>query len=211
MAGDLTKEFVLGVDLDGVCADFYGTLRVLAAEWLGKDLDTLTEEVSYGLPEWGLQAGDYERLHRWAVTKRSLFRVVTPIPGAGPTLRRLSANGVRIRIITHRLFIPHFHATAITQTVEWLDWHGIPYWDLCLMKAKDAVGADLYVEDSPSNVERLRAAGNEVIVYTNSTNRSLSGPRANSWEEVEAQVLEAVQRSGSAPGVPPDTGSTPEL
>lgn len=209
--GEATKEFVLGVDLDGVCADFYGTLRVLAAEWLGTDLDSLTTEVTYGLPEWGLQEGEYERLHRWAVTKRSLFRVVAPIPGAGPTLRRLSARGVRIRIITHRLFIPHFHATAITQTVEWLDWHGIPYWDLCLMKAKDAVGADLYIEDSPSNVERLRAVGNEVVIYTNSTNRSLPGPRADTWEEVEAQVLEAVQGSGRSLGEPPDTEPTSDL
>lgn len=209
--GEVTKEFVLGVDLDGVCADFYGTLRVLAAEWLGREPDSLTTEVSYGLPEWGLKNGEYERLHRWAVTKRSLFRVVTPIPGAAPTLRRLSARGVRIRIITHRLFIPHFHATAITQTVEWLDWHGIPYWDLCLMKAKDAVGADLYVEDSPSNVQRLRAVGNSVIVFTNSTNRALAGPRADAWDEVESQVISAVGRSGSTYGLPPDTESTPEL
>lgn len=209
--GAVTREFVLGVDLDGVCADFYGTLRVLAAEWLGKQLDDLPTEVSYGLPEWGLQEGDYERLHRWAVTKRSLFRVVTPITGAGPTLRRLSAEGIRIRIITHRLFIPHFHASAITQTVEWLDWHGIPYWDLCLMKAKDAVGADLYVEDSPSNVERLRAAGNQVIVFTNSTNRLMVGPRADTWDEVEALVVGAARRSGNPPGESPDSGPAPEL
>lgn len=205
--GEATPEFVLGVDLDGVCADFYGTLRVLAAEWLGKQLDDLTTDVSFGLPEWGLKEGDYERLHRWAVTKRSLFRVVAPIPGAGPALRRLSARGIRIRIITHRLFIPHFHASAITQTVEWLDWHGIPYWDLCLLKAKDAVGADLYVEDSPSNVERLRAAGNEVIVFTNSTNRSLAGPRAETWDAVESLALQAAERSGNPPGEPPDSGS----
>ena len=28
------KRFVLGVDLDETCADFYGGLRPIAAEWL---------------------------------------------------------------------------------------------------------------------------------------------------------------------------------
>ncbi len=183
-------SFVLGVDLDGVCAEFYETLRPLAAEWLGRPLDELTTEVSYGLPEWGITSDSYPKLHRWAVTQRSLFKVLTPIPGAAPALRRMSDQGVRIRIITHRLFITHFHAAAISQTVSWLDWNGIPYWDLCFMADKGAVGANLYVEDTPTNVVTLRAAGNEVVVFTNSTNREVDGPRADTWEQVEALVRE---------------------
>src|SRR5205823_2847228 len=144
MAG--VRRFVLGVDLDGVCADFYGALRPVAAEWLGVPLDSLTEEVSYGLPEWHLKpAGGYEELHRFAVTQRELFRKVEPIKDAAPVLRRLSARKVYIRLITHRLFIKHFHKEAISQTIEWLDHHGIPYWDLCVMGDKAAVGADLYI------------------------------------------------------------------
>ena len=47
------ERFVLGVDLDGTVADFYGGLRPIAAEWLGKQVETLPREVSYGLPEAG--------------------------------------------------------------------------------------------------------------------------------------------------------------
>jgi 5'(3')-deoxyribonucleotidase len=101
---------------------------------------------------------------------------------------------VRIRIITHRLFIKYFHQIAVRQTVEWLDTHDIPYWDLCFMKEKAAVGADLYLEDTPSNVEKLRAEGHRVIVFSNSTNRGVSGPRANSWGEIETLVLEEIAR-----------------
>jgi 5'(3')-deoxyribonucleotidase len=119
--------------------------------------------------------------------------VLTPIPGAAPALRRLSARGdVRIRIITHRLFIPHFHQEAIQQTVEWLDFHGFPYRDLCFMRDKGAVGADVYVEDTPSNVEQLRQSGATVIVFTNSTNRDVGGPRADSWDDVERVVADLV-------------------
>jgi 5'(3')-deoxyribonucleotidase len=130
-------------------------------------------------------------LHRFAVNERDLFRTLEPIPGAPAALRRI-ANGfpIRIRIITHRLFISHSHRTAITQTVEWLDHFGIPYWDLCFMRDKAAVGADLYLEDSPPNIKALRTGNHKTIVFSNSTNRDVEGPRAENWNEVEAAIGE---------------------
>jgi 5'(3')-deoxyribonucleotidase len=193
---DPKAAFVLGVDLDGTCADFYEGLRPIAAEWLGVPVDTLTADVSWNLPEWGVaQApGGYRKLHQFAVTQRDLFRVLRPMPGAPQVLRRLSAEGVRIRVITHRLFIKYFHRIAVQQTVDWLDGHDIPYWDLCFLADKAAVGADLYIEDSPSNVEQLRADGHPTIVFGNSTNRHLAGPRAISWDEVYPLVTAEVSR-----------------
>lgn len=183
-------QFVFGVDLDGVCADFYRALRPIAAEWLGVREKALPDEVTYGLPEWNLgPMGDYEALHRFAVTQRQLFANAPPIPGAAPTLRRLSELGVRIRILTNRLFIKHFHQEAVRQTIQWLDYHGFPYWDLCLLRDKAAVGADLYIDDTPDNVAALRARGLETLVFTNSTNREVDPPRADTWEEVEKIVL----------------------
>lgn len=183
-------SFVLGVDLDGTCADFYAALRPIAAEWLGVPAETLGSEVSWDLPEWGVaQApGGYLKLHQFAVTQRDLFRVMKPVPGAPQVLRRLSDEGVRIRIITHRLLLKGFHRVAVQQTIDWLDGHDIPYWDLCFLADKAAVGADLYVEDSPRNVEHLRSQGHETIVFTSSTNRHLPGPRADTWDEVYAAV-----------------------
>jgi 5'(3')-deoxyribonucleotidase len=186
------SSFILGVDLDGVVGDFYGTMRKIAAEWLDRPIETLEREVSYGLEEWGIDAyGGYDRLHRFAVTQRNLFRDMEPIKDAPAVLRKLSARGIRIRIITHRLFLKYFHRTSITQTVDWLDTWDIPYWDLCFMADKGAVGAHVYIDDAPSNVTRLRDQGCRTIVFTNSTNRDLPGPRAGSWKEIERMVLEA--------------------
>lgn len=190
-----TVRFILGVDLDGVVADFYGRLREVAAEYLGVPIETLPEKVRYGLPEWKLKrAGGYEALHRFAVTQRDLFKQLDPLPGAPAVLRRLSAKNVRIRIISHRLYIKFFHLETVRQTTEWLDHHGIPYWDLCFMKDKAAVGADLYIEDSPGNVRALRDNGHRTIVFTNSTNVGLQGPRADSWDEVESLVLQEFKK-----------------
>ncbi|MBM3162537.1 MAG: 5'-nucleotidase [Chlorobi bacterium] len=182
-------KIVIGVDLDGVCADFYARMREIAAEWFEKSIGELPEEVSYGLGEWGiLDKNQYESLHRFAVTQRELFSSMQMIPGARKYLRRLSDDGYRIRIITHRLFIHYFHASAVQQTVEWLDSRGIPYWDLCFMKEKEQVGADIYIEDTPDNVLQLRERGLYTICFANSTNTHIAAPRASSWEEVYAMV-----------------------
>lgn len=193
------KDVIFGVDLDGVCADFYRRMREIAAEWFEKPLKSLPVDVSYGLREWGVDGPEqYERLHRFAVTQRDLFGSSEMIPGARRYLRKLSDQGVRIRIITHRLFIHYFHAAAVGQTVEWLDKNGIPYWDLCFMKEKEQVGATLYIDDTPSNVEGLRTKGLYTICFANSTNKHIGAPRAQSWEEAYDMVLDYAAES-SAP------------
>jgi hypothetical protein len=185
------QNFVLGVDLDGTCADFCSGLRPIAAEWLNVPLESLTENPSHGLSEWHINdaPGGYEDLHKFAVTQRELFKVLEPYDGAPLELRKLSKAGVRIRIITHRLYIKHFHQTAVQQTIEWLDYHDIPYWDLCFMKDKAAVGADLYVEDSPDNILALRADSHPTIVFVNPSNRHLDPPKARNWQEVSDLVM----------------------
>ena len=195
------RQFVLAVDLDGVVADFHMGLKPIAAEWLGVDQDTLTDNVSYGFPEWGLDAsGGYEALHRFAVKERGLFSRLTPMNGAPAALRRLSTRGIRIRIVTHRLYIAWFHREAIEQTTQWLEHHGVPYWDICFMRDKAAVGANLYLEDSPSNIEALLADGHPTIAMTNSTNGHLAVPRAGDWQEMEKLIgreIDAWERQGS--------------
>jgi uncharacterized HAD superfamily protein len=175
---------IIGVDLDGVCSDFYGRMREIAAEWFERPIQELTREVSYDLAEWGVKSPDeYSSLHRFAVTQRNLFGSASMIPGTRKYLRLLSDEGARIRIITHRLYIHFFHREAVSQTTDWLDNRGIPYWDLCFMKQKEQVGADLYIEDSPENIRALRTKGLYTICFANSTNASVPAPRAASWQE----------------------------
>jgi 5'(3')-deoxyribonucleotidase len=116
-----------------------------------------------------------------------------PLKDAPAILRKLSMHGIRIRIITHRLYLKYVHKTSVTQTVDWLDSWDIPYWDICFMKDKGAVGAHVYIDDSPVNVVQLREHGCRTIVFTNSTNRGLGGPRADSWQDIESLVMEALK------------------
>jgi len=188
------SSFIFGVDLDGVVGDFYGEIRKIAAEWLNKPMESLTTEVSYGLKEWGIdEYGGYDRLHRFAVTQRNIFGNMEPIRHAPAILRKLSSKNIRIRIITHRLFLKYSHMTTIKQTIEWLDNYDIPYWDICFMNDKGAVGAHVYIDDAPENIISLRKHECKTIVFSNSTNRGLPGPRAETWFDVEKLVMEACE------------------
>jgi beta-phosphoglucomutase-like phosphatase (HAD superfamily) len=61
------------------------------------------------------------------------------------------------------------------------------------MKTKGDVGADLYVEDSPNNIKALQDAGKDVLIFTNSTNKTVQGQRANTWDEVEKVVMDRLK------------------
>ena len=186
MLGD--ARFVFGVDLDGVCFDFYGSIREQAAQWMKRPIEELTPQFTYGFTEWNINDyGGYEELHQHLLDQR-YFAATPPLPNVPEVMQRLSDDEVHIRIITHRLYISGAHEQAVSQTVEWLDRYDIPYRDLCFMKDKPAVGADLYIEDTERNIVALRAGGHPTIAFGNVTNIGFPGVRLNDWLEVEQVV-----------------------
>ncbi|MFA9445627.1 hypothetical protein [Egicoccus sp. AB-alg6-2] len=182
-------QFVLGVDLDGVCADYEQAFRASVVRHLGRAPEQLPPQtVMDAYSQWGLTFEQFEQAHRTAVVEDRMFRHMQPLPGVSEALWRLSNRGVWIRIITHRLLFNWAHESSAADTAYWLDANEIPYRDLCFIGDKPNVGADLYVDDSPSNIVALRAAGRAAIVFDQPYNRDLPGPRAHTWEDVVALV-----------------------
>jgi 5'(3')-deoxyribonucleotidase len=64
------------------------------------------------------------------------------------------------------------------------------------MPDKTAVQADVYVEDTPQNIEQLREAGPDVIIFENSTNLAVNGERAKDWIDLERKIRERLERFG---------------
>jgi 5'-nucleotidase len=193
----VSRGYILGVDLDGVCGDYTSAFRAVVAEELGVDPTTLPAARSWDFAEWGIRGPEeFDRLHRAAVLEHRMFRDMPAFPGAAEALWRLSDAGVWIRIITHRLYVNWGHAVAVADTVAWLDDSGIPYRDICFLGAKPEVEATCYVDDASHNVRDLRDAGNHVIVFDAPYNQDLDGPRATSWTEVETLVLDHVASLG---------------
>lgn len=201
-------EFIFGVDLDGVCADYTAGFRRTVA--LERDVSegSLPDEVSWDYGEWGFDRERFLEMHRIGVQRHRMFRDMPEVPGASDALWRLSDAGVWIRVITHRLITNWGHRLIVSDTVDWLDTRRIPYRDLCFLGRKPEVQADAYIDDAPHNIEALRASGNTVIVFDQPYNRHLEGPRAHDWSEVEHIVAELIAASGGAfaaqlPGVDP--------
>lgn len=189
-------ERILGVDIDNVLADYTAGLRRVVAARTGRDPDELHDPTFWGsYEEWGLDDRTFPRWHRRAVVDERMFRDLDPMPGAAAVLHRLSEDGVRIRIVTHRLYLSGTHSIAASDTVEWLEANDIPYWDLCMIARKGDVGCDVYVDDAPHNVRHLRERGHRTIVFDWPYNRvvdgrPLDGPRARDWDEVERYARE---------------------
>jgi len=184
-----TASLVLGVDLDGVCADYEAAFRASVARQFDLDPAELTPQTVHdSYSQWGLDSQAFERAHRLAVVEDRMFRHMAPMPGVSEALWRLSDRGVWIRIITHRLCVNWAHETTAADTAGWLDTHNLPYRDLCFIGDKPDVGADVYVDDAPGNVLALRATGRPAIVFDQPYNRQLPGPRAHTWEDVVAVV-----------------------
>ena len=97
-------------------------------------------------------------------------------------------------MITHRLIISGGHGAAAADTVTWLEDHRIPFWDLCFVADKPQVGADLYLDDSPTNLAAFRAAGLPAVVFDQPYNRHLDGPRVST----STQAVDAVLRLAAA-------------
>jgi 5'(3')-deoxyribonucleotidase len=192
------NEFVLGVDLDGVCADYTSAFRRIVAMERSVDAGSLTTEVSWDFAEWGLDRDSFLELHKTSVQDHRMFKNMSALDGVSDALWRLSDAGVWIRIVTHRLVTNWGHALIVSDTVDWLDAKSIPYRDICFLGRKPEIEADAYVEDAPHNVEALRARGNTEIVFDQPYNRDLDGLRASNWVEVEAIVSElAAEKVGS--------------
>lgn len=190
-------EFVLGVDLDGVVADYESGFRRACRQLTGLPEDRFPPASSWSFVESGwpfASEREFFAAHRAAVDG-GLFRDLAPVPGASEALWRLSDAGVRIRVITHRLVVNFSHATAVSDTVSWLDANRIPFRDICFVRDKAEVGADLYLDDSPGNVAALRsAAGDEAVaVFDQAYNRQVPGLRVGSW----SQVLDLVAQRAS--------------
>lgn len=197
-------DFVFGVDLDGVCADYTAGIRAAVAADREIDPENLPLERSWGFDEWDLSEAEFARIHQNAVTEHRMLRHLPVYPGCADALWRLSDAGVWIRIITHRLYTNWGHAEAVSDTVQWLDDCQIPYRDICFLGAKPQVEANLYVDDAPHNVLGLRKAGNDVVVFDQPYNRDLDGPRATDWQELEELVMAKVAAKGllSQPQLP---------
>lgn len=186
------RHKILDIDLDGVCADYTEAMRQYIISKGLKPADWRPTVNSYALDEkngWPFKnSGEYRAAHMEA-EKNHFYATMPVISGAPEALRRLSDEGVYIRIVTHRLFVSGQHRIVVSDTARWLDDNRIPYMSLCFTGLKDTMHATLHLDDSPANVEALRAADEHVAVFNQPYNRNLPEPRIRDWSKESVDML----------------------
>lgn len=178
-------HYVLGVDLDNVTANYTKGLRDYMVS-LGHSPESMPEPKHYSFVESGWPFKDIDDYlnHHIDFVASGGFLSLSPMDKASETLHKLVNDGVRIRVITHRLLRDGTYAQSISDTVRWLDHKGIPFHDFCAISEKSAVGVNLLLDDAPSNITSVREHGGYVAVFDQRYNRHLDGPRVKDWDEV---------------------------
>jgi 5'-nucleotidase len=198
-------RFVLAVDLDGVCSAYTASLRPFMAEMGRNDALNLPDPASFNLVQagWFDDLEQYMTTHRYAV-ERSFYRTMQEVPGMSDALWELSDKEIHIRIVTHRFLTHGDQDRAAVDTIAWLQHRRpdgrvrVPYRDLCFLGAKADASANLHLDDAPYQIESLRAAGENVLVFDQVYNQELAGPRARGWDEVVPHVLGAREEWAAA-------------
>lgn len=178
----------LGIDLDGVVADFNRGWMQRYNDEHGADL-TPDMVVSWdGLHEL-THFPDMDEFWGWARNHGgpTVFRHLEPYRGAVETLRDLNRRGHDIVIVTAK---PDW---AVHDTFEWLADHRIPTREVHCIEDKWQIPCDLYLDDSPYVVPALVQRRPEAVVcrFERPWNVPVEGARdVTSWSGFASLVRE---------------------
>lgn len=162
----------LGIDLDGVVADF-------TKGWVDfYNRDFGTELTPEQVVTWNgvTEITHFERMSefwRWSsdLDGRSLFWHLDTFPGAIEALHQLDRDGHEIVILTMK---PRF---AVDDTHEWIARQGIPYKEVHILEDKWKVDCDAYLDDGPHILADLvtHRADRLICRFVRPWNRPLAG------------------------------------
>ena len=175
----------LGIDLDGVVADYHSYLinDINRSNINGKTF-TLEDWTDYSFSKAFKYPKDLQNI----VDKHSLggeFIYVEPIEGAIDAIKELDIKN-SIHIITGRT------GKAKESSIAWLEKYNIPYDSITftLNKARAAyiLNCDLMIEDDAKQSMSIADAGIEVLLFNKPWNRQLENIpliiRVNNWKEI---------------------------
>jgi len=154
------RSLRLGIDLDGVVADFNSGWISRYNRDFHAALD-VGQVVEWDAPTHLTHFTDMSAFWDWARTcgeGRSLFHPLDTYPGALDALHSLSQRGHSIVILTTK---PDF---AIHDTYAWLARHEIPTTEVHILFDKTKVDCDVYLDDADHNLDALHRAHPEASV-----------------------------------------------
>ena len=177
----------LGIDLDGVVADFNRGWTTAYNDAFGADLAP-EMVVSWDSPLELTHFLDMDAFWEWARDHggKSVFRYLEPYPDAIETLRDLNRDGHDLVVITAK---PDW---AVHDTLEWLADHRLPLREVHFTHRKHEVPCSVYLDDAPNQVRALaKHRGEDAVVcrFVRAWNAPVEGARdVHDWAEFHQLV-----------------------
>jgi uncharacterized protein len=175
----------LGIDLDGVVADFTSGWVARYNEEFATDIDV------EGVETWGAMVDlthfqSMDEFWEWSADGEdgSVFRNLETYPGALESLQRLSRDHLIVILTTK----PDW---AIFDTFAWLSEHRIPTREVHITENKWMVPCDVYLDDAQHQLETLARERPDTTVcrFVRPWNAPIFGVRdIHDWDEFEALV-----------------------
>lgn len=194
------QQFVIGIDIDDTLTSYTERLVAIHSAEYGVDPSTLKRPEAY--VKWGLGwpgiegEADYFAHHNRYVREKSMFSGAQVYENAREAISNLRSAGAYVKIITTRFCSPAFDEKAhvVAETARFLLNNGVEYDEFMVSNTKDQIHADVYVDDSPSNVEKFVKAGAKVIVpdttlYTRPLAQQFNVPLGRNWYHIEEMLM----------------------
>lgn len=191
----------VGIDLDGVVADFNSGWVRRYNEDFGAELSHDAVGVWDGLHEL-THFRHMEEFWDWARRQEggSIFRHLEPYEGALEALQRLSRAGHSVVVLTSK---PDW---AVHDTFAWIAEHRLPTREVHMTEEKWRVPCDVYLDDAPHQLARLHETRPEALTcrYVRPWNRPLPGVRdVHGWDDFLQVVDDLARGAEPTPGVLP--------
>ena len=184
-------ELRLGIDLDGVIADFNTGWMERYNREFQTELRPSQMVAWEGVPEL-THFEDLEDFWAWARQgPATLFRHLPLYRGAVEALRALASRH-RVVIVSSKF------DWAIPDTLEWIAEHRLPTREIHFVWDKTSVPCDVYLEDAPENLAALveRRPQGVVCRMVRPWNRPQPGAvDVRGWDDF-SRVVDAVAREG---------------
>lgn len=173
----------VGIDLDGVCYDFCGSLREFLHQSGARHRFECPEPTRWEFyRDWGMTTSEFLTWCHRGVEAGVIFSWGDPFDGVPEAFDRIRSAGHTIHIVTDRSFGKAGASEAATRA--WLDKHGLEFDSLTFTTDKTVVRLDTMVDDKVENYRALRAAGVKTWMHSTTANQgTLSVDRVDSLTE----------------------------
>lgn len=174
--------FVIGLDLDGTSGGFHKAFRDILVQHQGFAEDAIpvrapkiysyVDSGVFDCPKKFMRA-----LH--TATGQGVYRNLTPYRGFHTAIKSLvNDHGAAIKVITSR------PDDALDDTIYWLEEVArIPYHEVNICHDKTQVMADIYVDDMPDHIYKIRETGRSAVTFHQVYNTDVPGPRLKFWKD----------------------------